>query len=65
MIYEATFVATGPLSIVPCERRELAIIGAVGYKVSLFGTNLASKRTQTTLKSVKMVMPPNIVICKN
>lgn len=65
LIYEATFVATGPLAIAPCERRELAVIGVVGYKVGLFGISLGAKRTQTVLKNVKLVVPPNIVLCQN
>jgi hypothetical protein len=62
---QANFVATGPLSIVPCERRQLSVIGIVGADATLFGKSLGRTVPKTVFqKDYTLVVPGNIKICQ-
>ena len=65
LMTQANFVATGPLSIVPCERRQLSVIGIVGADATLFGKSLARSDPKTVFKKdYTLVVPGNIKICQ-
>jgi hypothetical protein len=65
LMTQTNFVATGPLSIVPCERRELDVIGVVGADATLFGKSLARTEPKTIFKKgYTLVVPGNIKICQ-
>jgi|GEM_PF-1434739 hypothetical protein len=65
LMTQANFVATGPLSIVPCERRQLSVIGIVGADATLFGKSLARTVPKTVFKKdFSLVVPGNIKICQ-
>jgi hypothetical protein len=66
IITQITFIATGPLAIVPCERRELHVSAIVGVSASLFGHDLAAVEPKTVVdKQVTEILPKNITLCKN
>jgi hypothetical protein len=65
LMTQANFVATGPLSIVPCERRQLSVIGIAGADATLFGKSLARSEPKTVFKrDYTLVVPANIKICQ-
>jgi hypothetical protein len=65
LMTQANFVATGPLSIVPCERRQLSVIGIAGADATLFGKSLARTKPRTVFKKdYTLVVPGNIKICQ-
>ncbi len=65
LMTQANFVATGPLSIVPCERRQLSVIGIAGADATLFGKSLARSEPKTVFKKdYTLVVPGNIKICQ-
>ncbi|HEY4972824.1 MAG TPA: hypothetical protein VII41_04395 [Steroidobacteraceae bacterium] len=66
MLTQANFLATGTLTMVQCEKRELNLLGIVGYKPGLFG-KLKLKAVSKTVfeKSYTEIRPPNITLCKS
>lgn len=67
LMTQANFLATGTLTIVQCEKRELSIMGFVGYTPGLLGKlkmkpippKLIFKKTYTEIE------PPNITLCNH
>jgi len=65
--FDAQLLATGTLTLVQCEKRELSIMGYTGYTPGLLGKlkikpippKLVFKKTYTQIE------PPNITLCKN
>ena len=64
LFIQANFVATGPVSIVPCERRELNIFGTTGYDAGLLGIGIASHNEIVFKKNRTIVLPSNIKLCQ-
>jgi hypothetical protein len=66
MMTQANFVATGPLSIVPCERRELNVIAIVGADASLLGHSIGKTDPKTVFsKNHTEIVPNNIKLCQS
>jgi hypothetical protein len=65
LFVQANFVATGPVSIAACERRELVLTGTTGYEAGLLGIGLVSHKTEVFRKSYQIIEPPNITLCKS
>jgi hypothetical protein len=65
LLTQANFLATGTLTMVQCEKRELNLLGIVGYKPGLFG-KLKLKAVSKTVfeKSYTEIRPPNITLCQ-
>jgi len=59
------FVATGPIAIAACERRQLKTLAMVGVDASLFGKTLLAVPPKTILeKDYKLIVPANIRLCR-
>lgn len=66
LMTQANFLATGTLTIVQCEKRELKILAATGYKPGLLGKlKLQPKQKTVFEKTFTEIRPPNITLCKN
>jgi hypothetical protein len=65
VLMQYDFVATGPLSIAACERRELKALAMVGVEASLLGKSLVRVPPKTILeKNYKLIVPSNIKLCR-
>jgi hypothetical protein len=64
LLTQANFIATGPLSIAACERRELNFIVRVGYKTGMLSKVIKPWSKEVFRKSSQLVMPPNIRLCQ-
>jgi hypothetical protein len=62
---QANFLATGTLTMVQCEKRELRIMGFVGYTPGLLGKlKLKTKPPQLVFqKTYSEIRPPGIALC--
>ncbi len=60
---QANFIATGPVSIVACERRDLNIIARGGYEAGLLGQKLANKSWNFYTRNFSIIVPKNIKLC--
>ncbi len=60
---QANFIATGPVSIVACERRDLNIIARAGYEAGLLGQKLADKSWNVYTRNFEIIVPKNIKLC--
>jgi len=59
------FIATGPIAIAACERRQLKALAMVGVNASLFGRDLPAVPPKTILeKDYKLIVPANIKLCR-
>ncbi len=65
LMTQANFLASGSLSMVQCEKRELKLLGFVGYKVGLLGKlKLKDSAPKTVFtRTYKELEPPNITLC--
>jgi hypothetical protein len=63
---QANFLATGTLTMVQCEKRELNLLAVVGYKPGILG-KLKLKAVSKTVfeKNYTEIRPPNITLCKS
>lgn len=64
LMTQANFIATGPMSIAACERREINFIVAVGYKTGMLSKVIKPWRKEVFRKSNSVVVPPNIRLCQ-
>ena len=67
LMTQANFLATGTLTIVQCEKRELSIMGFAGYTPGLLG-KLKIKPIAPKLifkKTYTQIEPPNITLCNH
>lgn len=67
LMTQANFLATGSLTMVQCEKRELSIMGYTGYTPGLLG-KLKIKPIPPKLifrKTYTQIEPPNITLCRN
>jgi hypothetical protein len=64
LFIQANFVATGPVAIAPCERRELNVSGMYGYDAGLLGIGIASYNHQIFKRTRTYVIPSNIRLCQ-
>jgi hypothetical protein len=64
LFIQANFVATGPMAIAPCERRELNVSGTYGYDAGLLGIGIASYNHQIFKRTRTYVIPSNIRLCQ-
>jgi hypothetical protein len=64
LLTQANFIATGPISIAACERRELNFIVRVGYKTGMLSKVIKPWSKEVYRKSSQLVMPPNIRLCQ-
>jgi hypothetical protein len=65
VLMQYNFIATGPLAIAACERRELKTLALVGIDASLFGKSLVKIPPKTILeKNYKVIVPSNIKLCR-
>ena len=63
---QANFLATGTLTIVQCEKRELKIMAFVGYKPGLLGKLKLQPKSKTVFeKTFTEIRPPNITLCNH
>ncbi len=62
---QANFLATGTLTMVQCEKRDLKLLGIAGYTPGMLG-KLKLKPWSKTLydKTYTEIRPPNITLCK-
>jgi hypothetical protein len=66
LMTQANFLATGTLTMVQCEKRELNILAATGYKPGLLGKLKLQPKSKTVFeKTFTEIRPPNITLCKN
>ncbi len=65
LMTQANFLASGSLSMVQCEKRELKLLGFVGYKTGLLGKlKLKDSAPKTVFtRSYTELEPPNITLC--
>jgi len=62
---QANFLATGTLSMVQCEKRELNLLAVVGYKPGILGKLKMQPKSKTLYeKNYTEIQPPNITLCK-
>ena len=63
---QANFLATGTLTMVQCEKRELNLLAVAGYKPGILG-KLKLKAVSKTIfeQSYTEIRPPNITLCKS
>jgi len=61
---QANFIATGPISIAACERREINFIVSVGYSTGMLSKVLKPWRKEVFRKTNSVVIPPNIRLCQ-
>ena len=63
---QANFLATGTLTMVQCEKRELKIMAFVGYKPGLLGKLKLQPKSKTVFeKTFTEIRPPNITLCNH
>ena len=63
---QANFLATGTLTMVQCEKRELKIMAFVGYKPGLLGKLKLQPKSRTVFeKTFTEIRPPNITLCNH
>jgi hypothetical protein len=63
---QADFLATGTLTMVQCEKRELKILAVTGYKPGLLGKlKLQPKQKTVFEKDFTEIRPPNITLCNH
>ena len=67
ILTQANFLATGTLTIVQCEKRELKLLGLVGYKPGILGKLKVPAVPPKTIfeKDYSEVRPPNITLCNH
>lgn len=67
LMTQANFLATGTLTMVQCEKRELKLLGLVGYKPGILGKLKMPTVPPKTIfeKEYSEIRPPNITLCKN
>ncbi len=63
LFLQSNFIATGPLAIVPCEKRDLNVIGMVGYEAGLLGVSLTDQSKEVFRKTDTEIVPANIRLC--
>jgi len=63
---QANFLATGTLTMVQCEKRELNLLVVTGYTPGILG-KLKLKAVSKTIfeKDYTEIRPPNITLCKS
>src|SRR5208283_569005 len=62
---QANFLATGTLTMVQCEKRELNLLAIVGYKPGILGKLKMQPHSKTLYeKNYTEIQPPNITLCK-
>jgi hypothetical protein len=62
---QANFVATGTLTMVQCEKRDLKLLAITGYKPGILGKLKLQAVSKTIFeKDYSEVRPPNITLCK-
>jgi hypothetical protein len=63
---QANFLATGTLTMVQCEKRELKLMAFVGYKPGLLGKLKLQPKSKTVFeKTFTEIRPPNITLCNH
>ena len=63
---QANFLATGTLTMVQCEKRELKLMAFVGYKPGLLGKLELQPKSKTVFeKTFTEIRPPNITLCNH
>ncbi len=63
---QANFLATGSLTMVQCEKRELNLLAIVGYKPGILGKLKMQPHSKTLYeKNYTEIQPPNITLCKS
>jgi hypothetical protein len=64
---QANFLATGTLSLVQCEKRELKLMGVVGYKPGILGKLKVPAVPPKIIfeKAYSEIRPPNITLCNH
>ena len=66
LLTQANFLATGTLTMVQCEKRELKLLAIAGYKPGLLGKLKLQPIAKTIFeKTYSEIRPPNITLCKN
>jgi len=66
LMTQANFLATGTLTMVQCEKRELNILAVTGYKPGLLGKLKLKPISKTVFeKSFTEIRPPNITLCNH
>jgi len=66
LMTQANFLATGTLTMVQCEKRELNILAVTGYKPGLLGKLKLKPISKTVFeKSFSEIRPPNITLCNH
>jgi hypothetical protein len=66
LMTQANFLATGTLTMVQCEKRELNILAVTGYKPGLLGKLKLQPLSKTVFeKSFSEIRPPNITLCNH
>jgi hypothetical protein len=65
-LIQANSLATGTLTMVQCEKRELNLLGVAGYKPGLLGKLILKAVSKTIFeKTYSEIRPPNITLRKN
>ena len=64
---QANVLATGTLTMVQCEKRELKLLGLVGYKPGVLGKLKVPPVPPKTIfeKDYSEIRPPNITLCNH
>ncbi len=66
LMTQANFLATGTLTIVQCEKRELNLLAVTGYKPGLLGKLKMKPISKTVFeKSFTEIRPANITLCNH
>ncbi len=66
LMTQANFLATGTLTMVQCEKRELNLLAVTGYKPGLLGKLKLKPLSKTVFeKSFSEIQPPNITLCNH
>ena len=66
LMTQANFLATGTLTMVQCEKRELNLLAVTGYKPGLLGKLKLQPISKTVFeKSFSEIRPPNITLCNH
>jgi hypothetical protein len=66
LMTQANFIATGTLTMVQCEKRELNLLAVTGYKPGLLGKLKLQPISKTVFeKAFTEIRPPNITLCNH
>jgi hypothetical protein len=66
LMTQANFLATGTLTMVQCEKRELNLLAVTGYKPGLLGKLKMKPLSKTVFeRSFSEIRPANITLCNH